>query len=79
MLVEGRVRHRRGVADVPGLYFLGLSWQYTRGSALLGWVKDDAEFIAAQIAAGAATTFAEDRTSQERLRAPDEIGAREET
>ena len=76
---EGRVRHRRGVTDVPGLYFLGLSWQYTRGSALLGWVKDDAEFIAAQIAAGAATTFAEGRTSQERLRAPDEIGAREET
>jgi putative flavoprotein involved in K+ transport len=43
---RGRVRHRRGVTDVPGLYFLGLSWQHTRGSALLGWVKDDAEFIA---------------------------------
>jgi len=76
---EGRVRHRRGVTDVPGLYFLGLSWQYTRGSALLGWVKNDAEFIAAQIAADAATTFTEGGTSQERLRAPDEIGAREET
>ena len=46
MDLEGSVRHRRGVTDVPGLYFLGLSWQYTRGSALLGWVKDDAEFIA---------------------------------
>ena len=46
-------RHRRGVTDVPGLYFLGLSWQHTRGSALLGWVKDDAEFIAEQIAATA--------------------------
>jgi putative flavoprotein involved in K+ transport len=46
---EGRVRHRRGVTDVPGLYFLGLSWQHTRGSALLGWVKDDAAFIGAQI------------------------------
>ncbi|HEY6616043.1 MAG TPA: hypothetical protein VIZ32_16040, partial [Vicinamibacterales bacterium] len=45
----GRVLHRRGVTDVPGLYFLGLSWQHTRGSALIGWVKDDAEFIAAQI------------------------------
>ena len=31
---EGRVRHRRGVTEVPGLYFLGLSWQHTRGSAL---------------------------------------------
>ena len=47
---EGRLRHRRGVTDVPGLYFLGLTWQYTRGSALIGWVKDDAEFIAEQIA-----------------------------
>jgi putative flavoprotein involved in K+ transport len=43
---DGRLRHRRGVTDVPGLYFLGLTWQYTRGSALIGWVKDDAEFIA---------------------------------
>ena len=43
--------HRRGVTDVPGLYFLGLPWQYTRGSALLGWVKDDAEFLAERIAA----------------------------
>jgi putative flavoprotein involved in K+ transport len=48
---NGRLRHRRGITDVPGLYFLGLTWQYTRGSALIGWVKDDAEFIAEQIAA----------------------------
>jgi putative flavoprotein involved in K+ transport len=47
----GRARHRRGVTDVPGLYFLGLYWQHTRGSALLGWVKDDAEYIATQIQA----------------------------
>ena len=45
----GRLQHRRGVTDVPGLYFLGLTWQHTRGSALIGWVKDDAEFIAEQI------------------------------
>jgi hypothetical protein len=50
---DGRLRHRRGVTDVPGLYFLGLAWQHTRGSALLGWVKDDAEFLAAKIDAGA--------------------------
>jgi putative flavoprotein involved in K+ transport len=47
---RGRPRHRRGVTDVPGFYFLGLTWQYTRGSALIGWVKDDAEYIAEQIA-----------------------------
>jgi putative flavoprotein involved in K+ transport len=46
---EGRIRHRRGVTDLPGLYFLGLYWQWTRGSALVGWVKDDAEYIAQQI------------------------------
>jgi putative flavoprotein involved in K+ transport len=45
-----RLRHRRGVTEVPGLYFLGLSWQYTRGSALIGFVGDDAEFIAEKIA-----------------------------
>jgi putative flavoprotein involved in K+ transport len=48
---DGRPRHRRGVTDTPGLYFLGLTWQYTRGSALIGFVKDDARFIAEQIAA----------------------------
>jgi putative flavoprotein involved in K+ transport len=47
---DGRVRHKRGVTDLPSLYVLGLTWQHTRGSALLGWVKDDAEFIAEQIA-----------------------------
>jgi putative flavoprotein involved in K+ transport len=47
---DGRVAHRRGVTDVPGLYFLGLSWQHTRGSALLGWVQHDAHFIAQRMA-----------------------------
>jgi putative flavoprotein involved in K+ transport len=46
---DGRLRHRRGVSDVPGLYFLGLSWQHTRGSALLGFVADDAAFIAGRL------------------------------
>ena len=47
----GRLRHRRGVTAVPGLFFLGLTWQYTRGSALIGFIKADAEFIAERIAA----------------------------
>jgi putative flavoprotein involved in K+ transport len=50
---DGRVLHRRGVTDYPGLFFLGLTWQHTRSSALLGWVKDDAQFIAERIAATA--------------------------
>ena len=47
---RGGLEHRRGVASTPGLYFLGLPWQHTRGSALLGWVKDDADYIAGRIA-----------------------------
>jgi putative flavoprotein involved in K+ transport len=46
---SGRPRHRRGITEVPGLYFLGLTWQWTRGSALIGWVRDDARFIAERI------------------------------
>jgi putative flavoprotein involved in K+ transport len=45
----GGVVHERGVTTSPGLYFIGLLWQHTRGSALLGWVKDDAEHIAQKI------------------------------
>jgi putative flavoprotein involved in K+ transport len=61
----GRVRHRRGVTEVPGLYFLGLTWQHTRGSALIGWVKEDAEFIAEGIA-----SFQEEKQRAESERAP---------
>jgi putative flavoprotein involved in K+ transport len=48
--IAGRPVQERGVTSAEGLYFLGLPWQHTRGSALLGWVKDDAEFIAQHIA-----------------------------
>ena len=48
---HGQLIHERGVTASPGLYFLGLPWQHTRGSALLGWVKDDAEYLARQISA----------------------------
>jgi putative flavoprotein involved in K+ transport len=48
---DGRVVQERGVTAAPGLYFLGLPWMYTRGSALLGWVKDDADYLAERIAA----------------------------
>ena len=61
---NGRVAHRRGVSDVPGLYFLGLSWQHTRGSALLGFLDEDASHVADRIAAdGAATAPTESTTA----------------
>jgi putative flavoprotein involved in K+ transport len=58
VLRDGRVVHSRGVTEVPGLYFLGLSWQHTRGSALLGFVVDDAAHVAAHLARTAAATGA---------------------
>jgi putative flavoprotein involved in K+ transport len=61
----GQLRQRRGVTEVPGLYFLGLTWQHTRGSALLGWVKDDAEYIAGQIDAFVRSRGASDRAGAE--------------
>jgi putative flavoprotein involved in K+ transport len=55
---DGQVTHRRGVTEVPGLYFLGLTWQHTRGSALLGFVNDDAAYLTGRIAAHQRATSA---------------------
>jgi putative flavoprotein involved in K+ transport len=46
VVADARVVHQRGVTRVPGLYFLGLPWQHTRGSALLGFVRHDAAWLA---------------------------------
>lgn len=46
---DGMPVHERGVTRSPGLYFLGMPWQHTRGSALLGWVDDDAVHLARRI------------------------------
>ena len=46
---SGQVRHVRGVTEAPGLYLLGMTWQYTRTSALLGWVGIDATYLADRI------------------------------
>jgi putative flavoprotein involved in K+ transport len=46
---SGGIIHRRGVTDPPGVFFIGLTWQHTRGSALIGFVGDDAAFIAGRI------------------------------
>ena len=74
---DGRLRHRRGVTDVPGLYFLGLSWQHTRGSALIGFVGDDASFVAEQVSAhlGGGTGVPSDPDTG--TGAPEAVGTRE--
>ena len=46
---RGAFAHQRGVSPVPGLYFVGRSWQWTRGSALLAGVGDDAAYVASRI------------------------------
>lgn len=46
---DGRPRHHRGVADEPGLYFLGLPWLAKRGSSFIYGVWHDALFLADHI------------------------------
>ncbi|MEH7245318.1 NAD(P)/FAD-dependent oxidoreductase [Neobacillus niacini] len=46
---KGALNHQRGVTPVKGLYFLGLPWQSSRGSALLQGVGTDAEYIFKQL------------------------------
>ncbi|MEK3886580.1 flavin-containing monooxygenase [Bacillus sp. FSL K6-3431] len=42
---KGLPIHHRGITLMDGLYFLGLPWQYNRGSALLHGVGKDAEYL----------------------------------
>lgn len=48
---DGRPVHQRGVTKVPGLYFLGLMWQYKLKSAFIWGVGEDADYLAEQIVA----------------------------
>ena len=48
---RGEPVHRRGVTDVPGMYFLGLQWLSRMNSSFLSGVGDDAAFLADHIAA----------------------------
>ncbi|MBA6316284.1 flavin-containing monooxygenase [Cellulophaga baltica] len=42
-------KNYRGVSNIEGLYFIGLPWMYTRGSATLGGVSKDASYLAKTI------------------------------
>ncbi|RLK00167.1 flavin-containing monooxygenase [Tenacibaculum discolor] len=39
-------KNYRGVSNIEGLYFIGLPWMFTRGSATLGGVSKDASYLA---------------------------------
>jgi len=47
---KGRPAHERGVAKIPGLYFLGLAWLARRASPFIWGVWHDAEYLAGHIA-----------------------------
>ena len=68
VLRDGRFVHDRGVTGIPGLYVVGLSWQHTRGSALLGFVAGDAAHVAGEVARGAVTAGIPGRPSSQPVR-----------
>jgi putative flavoprotein involved in K+ transport len=48
---NGEPRQRHGIADIPGLYFLGLQWMSKMASSFMSGVGDDAAVLAGHIAA----------------------------
>ncbi|WP_210466598.1 flavin-containing monooxygenase [Rufibacter roseolus] len=46
---NGAPVHQNGISPLAGLFYLGLSWQRSRGSALLLGAGRDAQFIAQQL------------------------------
>ena len=49
---HGEPLHRHGIAEVPGLYFLGLQWMSRMASSFMSGVGDDAAVLADHIAQG---------------------------
>lgn len=46
---NGRPIHKRGVSEVPGIYFLGFPWLHSRKSGIIHGIDEDARFIAESI------------------------------
>lgn len=60
----GRPIHTRGIIESqPGLYFLGLPFQYTLSSSFIGGVGRDAEYIAEHIAQNSSSSEAQHRAT----------------
>jgi putative flavoprotein involved in K+ transport len=47
----GRIRHHRGVTEVPGLYAMGLRFQHRRNSTFVDGARHDAAYLVERIAA----------------------------
>jgi putative flavoprotein involved in K+ transport len=48
--VSGAPIHERGVAEVPGVFFAGFPWLWTRKSGIIFGVDEDTSFIADRVA-----------------------------
>jgi putative flavoprotein involved in K+ transport len=46
---RSKPKHKRGITDVPGIYFLGLAWLSKLKSTLMAGVGEDAAYIADHI------------------------------
>ena len=49
----GVPRHRRGVTDASGIFFLGLPWLHKAQSSFLCGVGEDAQYLATRVVGGA--------------------------
>jgi putative flavoprotein involved in K+ transport len=47
---DGGPLHERGIAPVPGIYFLGFPWLHCRKSGIIFGIEEDAKYIASAIA-----------------------------
>jgi len=54
---RGLPEHKRGVTALRGLYFIGLPWLHTWGSARFSGIAEDAEHIAAKIGASTSVSI----------------------
>jgi putative flavoprotein involved in K+ transport len=64
---EGYPKNFRGITETNGLFFLGLPWMYTRGSATLGGVCKDADYLMDKITEDFSTTKAKVKENKSEL------------
>jgi len=72
---DGEPKHDRGVASLPGLYFVGLLFQYSLTSDVLPNSGRDAKYVAREVAKAAAARAGKRRPSTP-APAPAEVGTR---
>jgi putative flavoprotein involved in K+ transport len=46
---DGNPKHKNGISEIEGLYFIGFPWLRKRKSGIILGIKEDAEFIANEI------------------------------